>query len=83
MCSLPVTPSEERFAIEGQVVTSFSGVVARLAAAHPSLAVVDVERVVLREWDAFSGSRPIVVPIGVEEGATEMLEIEASAEVDG
>lgn len=82
MCSTPATPTEERFAIEGQVVTSFSGVVSRLAAAHPSLAVIDIERVVLREWDAFSASRPVVVPIGVEEGAAEMLAIEASAEID-
>ena len=57
MCSHPVTPTEERFAIEGQVVTSFSGVVARLSAAHPSLAV--------------------------EEGAAEMLAVEASAQIDG
>jgi hypothetical protein len=83
MCSHPVTPNEERFAIEGQVVTSFSGVVARLSAAHPSLAVVDVERVVLREWEAFSAGRPVVVPIGVEEGAGEMLAVEASAPIDG
>ncbi|MFS0713086.1 hypothetical protein ABC195_04325 [Microbacterium sp. 2P01SA-2] len=83
MCSLPVTPIEERFAIEGQVVTSFSGVVSRLAAAYPSLAVVDVERVVLREWDAFSAGRPVVVPVGVEEGAAEMLAVEASAQIDG
>ncbi|WP_424448580.1 hypothetical protein [Microbacterium arborescens] len=82
MCSLPVTPTEERFAIEGQVVTSFSGVVSRLAAANPSIAVTEVERVVLREWDAFSAGRPVVVPIGVEEGAAEMLAIEASAEID-
>ncbi|GAD34878.1 MULTISPECIES: hypothetical protein [Microbacterium] len=83
MCSLPVTPTEERFTIEGQVVTSFSGVVSRLAAAHPSLAVVDIERVVLREWEAFSASRPVVVPIGVEEGAAEMLAVETSAQIDG
>ncbi|MEH3088326.1 MAG: hypothetical protein PGN24_01605 [Microbacterium arborescens] len=82
MCSPSVTPDDDRFSVEGQVVTSFSGVVARLSAAHPSLAVVEIERVVLREWDAFSGSRPIVVPIGVEEGAGEMLGVPTSATLD-
>jgi len=82
MCSPPVTSTEDRFSIEGQVVTSFSGVVARLSAALPALAVVDIERVVLREWEAFSASRPIVVPVGVEEGAAEMLGVEASASLD-
>ena len=82
MCSPPVTPTEDRFSIEGQVVTSFSGVVARLSAALPALAVVDIERVVLREWEAFSASRPIVVPVGVEAGAAEMLGVEASASLD-
>lgn len=82
MCSSPVTPSEERITFEGQVVTSFSGVVARLAAAHPALAVIDVERVVLREWEAFSASRPLVVPVGVEEGAAEMLGAEMPARSD-
>lgn len=82
MCSLPVTPNEDRFTIDGQVVASFSGVVARLAAAHPALAVVDIERVVLREWEAFSASRPLVVPVGVEEGAAEMLGAETPARSD-
>ncbi|MDD7927988.1 hypothetical protein [Microbacterium thalli] len=82
MCSLPVTPSEERITLEGQVVTSFSGAVARLAAAHPALAVTDVERVVLREWEAFSAGRPLVVPVGVEEGAAEMLGAEIPARSD-
>lgn len=82
MCSSSVTPNEDRFSVEGQVVTSFSGVVARLSAAHPSISVVEIERVVLREWDAFSASRPIVVPIGVEEGAAEMLGVPTSATLD-
>ncbi|MBP2420664.1 hypothetical protein JOF37_001498 [Microbacterium imperiale] len=77
-----MTPNEDRFTIEGQVVTPFSGVVARLSAAHPTLSVVDVERVVLREWEAYSASRPLVVPVGVEEGAAEMLGAETPARSD-
>ncbi len=77
MCD-SVTPLEDRFTVDGQSVTTFAGVVSRLAAAHPDTTVTEVERVVLREWEAFSASRPLVVPVGVEEGAAEMLEAGAS-----
>ena len=73
MCTSAATPREDRFTVDGQSVTTFAGVVSRLAAVHPETTVTEIERVVLREWEAFSASRPIIVPVGVEEGAAEML----------
>ncbi len=46
----------------------------RLRAAYPLEDPVHVEAIVLREWEAFSAGRPLVVPTAVEEGAREILD---------
>ena len=68
-----VPPADDRVDVDGVESTSFVGAVARLAAAHPTVTVAEIERVVLREWEAFSAGRPLVIPLGVEDGADEML----------
>lgn len=60
--------------IDGVEVASFRAVVARLRAEYPLEDPIHVEAVVLREWEAFSAGRPLVVPTPVEEGAREILE---------
>ncbi|OZD31168.1 hypothetical protein CH252_39475 [Rhodococcus sp. 06-1477-1B] len=59
--------------VDGIEVTSFRAVVARLGADYPLHNLVHVEAVVLREWEAFSAGRPLVVPTAVEGGAREIL----------
>lgn len=59
--------------VDGVPVASFRDVVARLCADHPGEDPAHVEAVVLREWEAFSAGRPLVVPTAVEEGAREIL----------
>lgn len=60
--------------IDGIEVASFQDVVSRLCAAYPLEDPVHVEAIVLREWEAFSAGRPLVVPTAVEEGAREILD---------
>lgn len=60
--------------VDGVSVTSFRLVVERLRLAYPAQDPHHVEAVVLREWEAFSAGRPLVVPAAVEEGAREILE---------
>ncbi|MCI9858402.1 hypothetical protein MIBA_09270 [Microbacterium proteolyticum] len=55
-------------------VASFHDVVTRLRAQYPGEDPAHIEGVVLREWDAFSAGRPLVVPTAVEEGAREILD---------
>lgn len=60
--------------IDGIEVASFQEVVTRLCTAYPLEDPVHVEAIVLREWEAFSAGRPLVVPTAVEEGAREILD---------
>ncbi|WP_125130854.1 hypothetical protein [Microbacterium sp. 10M-3C3] len=60
--------------IDDVEVVTFSAVVARLVAAYPSLSAARIEGVLLREWEAFSAGRPIVVPVAVEAGVREVLD---------
>jgi hypothetical protein len=60
--------------VDGIEVASFHGVVARLCADYPDRDVSHVEAVVLREWEAFTAGRPLVVPTAVEIGAREILD---------
>ncbi len=60
--------------IDGVEVASFREVVQRLRADFPQEDPLHVEAVVLREWEAFSAGRPLVVPTAVEEGAREILD---------
>jgi hypothetical protein len=59
--------------IDGWVVVSHAQVVQRLTERFPEHAPAVVEAIVDRETEAFTGGRPLVVPIGVEEGAAEVL----------
>ncbi|MDQ1138047.1 S1-C subfamily serine protease [Microbacterium sp. SORGH_AS 1204] len=61
-------------AVDGVPVASFRDVVARLRFEYPGEDPTHVEGVVLREWEAFSAGRPLVVPAAVEEGAREILD---------
>lgn len=67
-------PGEILAAVDGVSVASFRDVVARLRAEYPREDPVFVEGIVLREWEAFSAGRPLVVPIAVEDGAREILD---------
>lgn len=60
--------------IEGVEVTSFSAVVKRLCVAYPAVPSTRVETILLREWEAFTAGRPLVVPTAVEEGVREILD---------
>jgi hypothetical protein len=60
--------------IDGVPVVSFAAVVARLSAAYPSVTTTRIESILLREWDAFTAGRPLVVPAAVESGVREILE---------
>lgn len=59
--------------IDGWRVESYSQVVARLMARFPERSQHEIEAVVDREADAFTGGRALVLPLGVEEGALEIL----------
>ncbi|MDQ1082853.1 MULTISPECIES: three-helix bundle dimerization domain-containing protein [Microbacterium] len=72
--SVDAGPREVVAAIDGVPVASFRDVVARLRAEYPREDPAHVEGVVLREWEAFSAGRPLVVPTAVEEGAREILD---------
>jgi hypothetical protein len=60
--------------IEGVDVIPFTDVVRRLRADYPAIAATRIEAVLLREWEAFTAGRPLVVPAAVEAGAREILE---------
>ncbi|WP_285137757.1 three-helix bundle dimerization domain-containing protein [Microbacterium sp. lyk4-40-TSB-66] len=70
----PARPGEIVAVVDGTPVVSFREVVARLRAEYPHEDPVHIEGVVLREWDAFSAGRPLVVPTAVEDGAREILD---------
>ena len=59
--------------IDGWELTSYAALVERLAARFPHLRTTDIEAVVLREHEAFTGGRPVAVPVDVEIGAEEIL----------
>ncbi|MDU0344838.1 hypothetical protein RWH44_03880 [Microbacterium sp. KSW2-29] len=60
--------------VDGVHVASFRGVLSRLHADYPGEDPARIEAIVLREWEAFSAGRPLVVPAAVEEGAREILD---------
>ena len=60
--------------VDGVPVASLLSVVPRLRLDYPGEDPGHIETVVLREWEAFSAGRPLVVPTAVEEGAREILD---------
>jgi hypothetical protein len=68
--------SADRHVVDGWSLTSYAGVIRRLAERFPDLRVSDIEAVVVREHDAFTGGRPVAVPVDVEVGAEEILSAE-------
>lgn len=60
--------------VDGVPVASLHSVVSRLRLDYPGEDPVRIETVVLREWEAFSAGRPLVIPTAVEEGAREILD---------
>ncbi|MFJ4159132.1 hypothetical protein [Microbacterium testaceum] len=69
----PATGADLVHQVDGIDVASFRAVITRLRADYPLEDPSRIEAVVLREWEAFSAGRPLVVPIAVEEGAREIL----------
>ena len=60
--------------IDGVEVMPFSDVVAQLRRDYPEVAAGRIESIVLREWEAFTAGRPLVVPTAVEGGVREILD---------
>ncbi|WP_341210559.1 hypothetical protein [uncultured Microbacterium sp.] len=69
-----VTAVDAVHTVEGVPVASLHSVVSRLRLDYPGEDPVHIETIVLREWEAFSAGRPLVVPTAVEEGAREILD---------
>jgi hypothetical protein len=69
-----VTAVDAVHAVDGVPVASLRSVVSRLRRDYPGEDPAHVETVVLREWEAFSAGRPLVIPTAVEEGAREILD---------
>lgn len=77
-----VRPASERavaadagvFRIGGIDVSAFDVVVERLRATYPDIPVARIETILVREWEAFTAGRPLVVPVAVEEGVREVLD---------
>ncbi|WP_295841904.1 hypothetical protein [uncultured Microbacterium sp.] len=69
----PATGADLVHQVDGIEVASFRAVIARLRTDYPLEDPSRIEAVVLREWEAFSAGRPLVVPTAVEEGAREIL----------
>jgi hypothetical protein len=60
--------------IEGVEVVPFATVVSRLCVDYPSVSVTRIETILMREWEAFTAGRPLVVPAALEDGVREMLD---------
>jgi hypothetical protein len=60
--------------VEGVDVVAFSSIVARLRGDYPGVSTLRIEAVVIREWEAFTAGRPLVVPVAVEAGVREILD---------
>jgi hypothetical protein len=65
---------DDSLVIEGVEVVPLSAVVARLRSDYPGVSIGRIESVILREWEAFTAGRPIVVPVALEEGVREILD---------
>jgi hypothetical protein len=65
---------DDSLVIEGVEVVPLSAVVARLRSDYPGVSTGRIESVILREWEAFTAGRPIVVPVALEEGVREILD---------
>lgn len=72
--SSPDGPDGAVMHIEGVEVTVFAAVVERLCADYPGVAATRIETILLREWEAFTAGRPLVVPVAVEAGVREILD---------
>ncbi|KAA9130682.1 three-helix bundle dimerization domain-containing protein [Microbacterium caowuchunii] len=70
---------DDTHVVDGWELTSYVAVVHRLSQRFPHLRTVDIEAVVIREHEAFTGGRPIAVPVDVEAGAEEILSAEPGA----
>ena len=68
-----IEDASSHLTIDGWRVVSYAQVVARLMARHPERSPQEIEAVLDREADAFTGGRVLVLPLGVEEGAAEVL----------
>ena len=71
---LSVTAVDTVQTVDGVPVASLHPVVSRLRLDYPGEDPSHIETVVLREWEAFSAGRPLVIPTAVEEGAREILD---------
>lgn len=64
--------------LTGLQVVPFDAVVHRLRLAYPGVAPARIESILLREWEAFTAGRPLVVPVAVEVGVREILDEQAA-----
>ncbi|MCT2085223.1 hypothetical protein M3D75_03745 [Microbacterium enclense] len=71
---LGVTAPDTVQTVDGVSVASLHSVVSRLRLDYPGHDPIHIETVVLREWEAFSAGRPLVIPTAVEDGAREILD---------
>ena len=54
-------------------VVPFSEVITRLCDDYPDVSMSRIESILMREWEAFTAGRPLVVPVALEGGVREML----------
>lgn len=66
--------------LDGAEVVTFEAALLHLAGAFPSAPTGVVRSILQSEWETFTGGVPIVVPVGVLDGAAEMLEPYRSVE---
>ncbi|KJL34853.1 hypothetical protein RR49_02959 [Microbacterium ginsengisoli] len=79
-----MTPdSELPFVVDGYELTSYAGSVDRLLDRHPARSRTEIEAVLAREHDAFTGGRPVAIPVAVENGADEVLSLREDDAADG
>lgn len=69
----PARDGSDTHVVDGLLLTSYAGVVRRLSHRFPALRTAEIEAVIAREHEAFTGGRPVAVPVDVETGALEIL----------
>lgn len=74
-------PETARPVIDGVEITGYDDALRRLRERFPERSRSEIEAVLAREHEAFTGGRPLAIPAAVEEGAAEMLEASRPAAV--
>lgn len=69
----PTRADGAALSVDGVSAVTFAAAAARLGAEFPHVGSARIEALLIREWEAFSAGRPLVIPAAVEDGAREML----------